>query len=105
MEILAITTTLATLADAQALARSLVAQRLAACVQVDTGLQSFYRWEGRVCGDPEVRLTIKTLPGRRAAVAAHFAAHHPYDTPQFLAVAMEADEGYGAWVRAEVGGG
>lgn len=102
MDILAITTTVATVADAQALARGLVERRLAACVQVEAGLQSCYRWEGKLCDDAEVRVTIKTLPHRRAAIEAFFGEHHPYDTPQFLAVTMQASEAYAKWLAAEV---
>jgi periplasmic divalent cation tolerance protein len=102
LDILSVTTTVGSVADAQALARALLAANLAACVQVEPGLQSFYRWEGKECDDPEVRLTIKTLPGCAEALQAFFAEHHPYEVPQFLAVAMRAGPAYAAWVREEV---
>jgi periplasmic divalent cation tolerance protein len=102
LDILAVTTTVGSVADGQRLARDLVAQRLAACVQVEEGLTSFYRWEGRECEDPEVRLTIKTLPGKAAALQAFFVERHPYDVPQFLCVAMRASAAYAAWVREQV---
>lgn len=102
VDILAVTTTVGRLEDAQALARELVERRLAACVQVEPGLQSFYRWQGALCDEPEVRLTLKTLPERQAALEAFFAERHPYQLPQFLAVTLRASAAYGAWVRAEV---
>lgn len=101
-DILTITTTVGSRADAERLARLLVEQRLAACVQVEEGLVSFYRWDGRLCEDPEVRLTIKTLPALRERLAAAFAEHHPYEVPQFTAWTTGASEAYAAWVRAEV---
>jgi periplasmic divalent cation tolerance protein len=101
-EILTVTTTVGSLADAQLLGRLLVERRLAACVQIEEGLTSIYRWEGRQCEDPEVRLTIKTLPGCAAALEALFAEKHPYDVPQFLAWRMQASAAYYAWVRGEV---
>ena len=61
-EILSVTTTVATLDDAKALARAIVEERLAACVQIDAIAASFSRWEGRLCEEPEVRLSIKTVP-------------------------------------------
>jgi len=101
-DILTVTTTVATRAEADALARALLARRLAACVQVEEGLTSFYRWQGKDCADAEVRLTIKTLPQCAGAVQALFAQEHPYDVPQFTAWTAHASEAYAAWVHAEV---
>lgn len=42
------------------LARALVGGRLAACANVILGLSSIYRWEGKVCREPEALLVIKT---------------------------------------------
>ena len=102
-DILVVTTTVATLAQAQALARGLLAARLAACVQLEPGLQSFYRWGGKVCDDAEVRLTIKTLPAQVEALQAFLAKQHPYDVPQFVAQRMAGSVAYSDWVRAEIG--
>lgn len=102
LDILAITTTVASRADAQRLARSILTRRLAACVQMEEGLTSFYRWNGKECEDPEVRLTIKTLPACADALQALFRQEHPYEVPQFLAVPMRASQEYLAWVRGEV---
>ena len=101
-QILAVTTTVGSLADAQKLARAILERRLAACVQVEEGLTSFYRWEGKECEDAEVRVTIKTLPGLEQALLALFQEQHPYEVPQFLAVGMRASEAYYAWVMGEV---
>jgi periplasmic divalent cation tolerance protein len=102
LDILAVTTTVGSLAEAQRLARRIVQERLAACVQVEQGLQSFYWWQGKLCEEPELRLTIKTVPQREQALRELFAQAHPYEVPQFLAVSMRASEAYAAWVRAQV---
>jgi periplasmic divalent cation tolerance protein len=102
LDILSVTTTVGSAADAQALAREIIAQRLAACVQVEEGVTSFFRWEGRQREEPEVRLVIKTLPGLEGALQALFARHHPYEVPQFLAAPMRASEAYARWARAEI---
>jgi periplasmic divalent cation tolerance protein len=47
-----------------------------------------------------VRLTVKTLPEREAALQAFFAQHHPYELPQFTAVRMQASPDYFAWIRS-----
>lgn len=102
LDILAVTTTVGSRADAQALARAILERRLAACVQVEERLTSFYRWEGKACEDPEVRLTIKTLPACEPLLRALFGEQHPYDLPQFLVTRMEASPEYHAWVQGEV---
>ena len=101
-EILTVTTTVASMADAQELARALVERRIAACVQLEPIAASFYRWEGKLCEEPEVRLTIKTALQMRAALEAAFDELHPYDVPQFVAAAQAASDAYGDWVRSEV---
>lgn len=105
LDILAVTTTVASRADAEALARAILGRRLAACVQVEEGLTSFYRWGGKDCEDAEVRLTIKTLPACAEGLRSLFAEEHPYKLPQFLATCMRASPEYQAWVRGEVAGG
>jgi periplasmic divalent cation tolerance protein len=100
--ILSDTTPVASAADGRRLAQVILERRLGACVQVEEALTSHYRWEGRPCEEPELRLTIKTLPACAAALQALFAQEHPYELPQFLAVAMTASPAYAAWVRAEV---
>jgi periplasmic divalent cation tolerance protein len=101
-DILSVTTTIGSLEAAKILAREILAHKLAACVQLDQGIISLYRWKGQVCEEPEVRLVIKTLPDCEAALRALLAQHHSYELPQFLAQRMSAGEGYAQWVRAEV---
>jgi periplasmic divalent cation tolerance protein len=101
-EILSVTTTVGSIEAAQALAREILAARLAACVQCEQGLVSLYRWKGELCEEPEVRLVIKTLPSCQPALQALFDRHHPYELPQFAAVTMQARKAYFEWVRGEV---
>lgn len=100
--ILVVTTTVGSVEAAQALARRIVEQRLAACVQLEKGLASLYRWRGRLHEDAEARLVIKTIPGAEAALQALFAEHHPYELPQFVATVAQASAAYAEWVRGEV---
>lgn len=101
--ILSLTTTVANAEDARRLAQSLVARRLAACVQVEEGLRSHYRWQGEVGAEPEVRLTVKSLPALLPQLQAFFAESHPYQLPQLLWQVMQAGPAYADWVRQEVG--
>ncbi len=102
LDILSVTTTVGSPAAAKDLAGQILAARLAACVQIDVGHTSLYRWKGELREEPEVRLVIKTLPGCEAALHALFDRHHPYELPQFLAHRMRASEAYAAWARAEI---
>ncbi|MEH3106512.1 MAG: divalent cation tolerance protein CutA [Sphingomonas fennica] len=95
-----LTTTVASAAEADALAAALVGERLAACVQ-SAPVRSCYRWEGAVTTADERLLTIKTAPDRAAALAERLATLHPYDLPEIVTVLAEASVEYAAWVREE----
>lgn len=101
-DILTVTTTVASIDDGQALARAILAARLAACVQLEQGLTSFYRWDGRDCEEAEVRLTIKTVPACLEPLQALFKEKHPYELPQLVAWTGEGSVAYAAWLRSEV---
>ena len=101
-QVLSLVTTVGSVDDAQQLATRILDARLAACVQVEPGVESSYRWKGALCKEMEVRLTIKTLFRHEAALQALFDQHHPYELPQFLATGMVASPAYAQWVRDEV---
>jgi periplasmic divalent cation tolerance protein len=89
---------------AEALARTLVDERLAACVNVHGPMMSTYRWKGAVERDAERQVVIKTARHRRAAVEARLRELHPYDLPEFVVFAAAASDAYGAWVSEETKG-
>jgi len=85
-------------ATAQNLAKGLVEERLAACVNAIPGLTSVYRWQGKVEIDSEVQLLIKTRRGRFDELAKWLEANHPYDVPEIIALAAEqVSDSYLAW--------
>ncbi|HEV7269361.1 divalent-cation tolerance protein CutA [Pseudoxanthomonas sp.] len=87
---------------AQRLARTLVEERLAACVSLLPGVVSTYRWQGDVEQATEVQPLAKTSADRRDALMARLAALHPYELPEILAVETAAGlPAYGDWVAAE----
>jgi len=73
-------------AAAASIARALVEERLAACVNLVPGLRSIYRWQGRVEEADEVLLLIKTVEGARAGIERLLARVHPYDLPECVAL-------------------
>ncbi|MCC7132676.1 MAG: divalent-cation tolerance protein CutA [Gemmatimonadales bacterium] len=97
-----VVTTVDTEEAAMALADRLIAQRLAACVQVDGPIRSRYRWEGRVETAAEWRVVAKTTSSAAPAAVDHLRRHHPYQQPEILTFeATSASPGYAAWVRDE----
>ena len=96
-------TTIGADADAAALARTLVDERLAACVNVLPAMTSVYRWKGQVESDREQQIVIKTDAGRLAALEARLRALHPYELPEFLVLpAGGGSAAYLAWIRESV---
>jgi periplasmic divalent cation tolerance protein len=91
-------TTLGADADAAAFARTLVEERLAACVNVLPAMTSIYRWKGRVEQEREQQLLIKTTAGRVEALAARLRELHPYELPEFIVLDAAASTAYEAWV-------
>lgn len=82
---------------ADRLARHLVEERLAACVQALPGVRSTYRWDGELQQATETLLLVKTTADRYAALERTLAAHHPYELPEILAV--DAAAGLPAYLR------
>jgi periplasmic divalent cation tolerance protein len=70
--------------DPIAMARPLVEERLAACVNVLPAIQSLYRWEGAVQQDSEQLFLIKTTATRLQQLYERLRELHPYDVPEFL---------------------
>ena len=84
------------------LARTLVSERLAACVNIIPAVRSVYRWQGRLTEDAEVLLVAKTHCDRVAALSERVRELHPYDLPETLALpAVGGSPAYLGWVNAE----
>ncbi len=83
---LLIFTNLPDAASAQTLATMLVAERLAACVNVLAPCRSVYRWQGAIESAQEVPLLIKTTTARYAELEAAIRTAHPYELPEIIAV-------------------
>jgi periplasmic divalent cation tolerance protein len=89
-------------ATAEALASALVEARLAACASLTPGVQSVYRWQGKIERANEVTLTIKTTQRHYAALEAAIRAAHPYELPEIIALPVVAGlSSYLQWVVAE----
>lgn len=84
-EILVLITT-PNIGEAHSIANALVAERLAACVNIVPAIESVYRWEGEVTRESETLLMIKTTNDRYAGVERRVKELHSYSTPEVIAV-------------------
>ena len=94
-------TTLPNREAALALARTLVEERLAACVQLVDGLLSIYRWQGRIDESAECQAIVKTTPEARSALIERLRTLHPYEVPEIVSLDGEASASYAAWLHKE----
>lgn len=99
-DVAVVLTTIGADADAVALARTLVEEGLAACVNVLPPMQSVYRWQGAVQVEREQQLVIKTAPAKLPALEARLHQLHPYELPEFLVLGAEGSVAYTAWVAS-----
>ncbi len=91
-------TTLASEAEATALARQLVQARLGACVQLQP-IRSFYVWQEKAHDEPEWLLSIKTRSALYPALQTWLLEHHPYETPEIVQLPITAGSAaYLTWV-------
>jgi periplasmic divalent cation tolerance protein len=89
--------------DALKIARALVEERLAACVNVVPGITSIYRWKGVVEQEPELLLVIKTLAERVDALKARLLELHPYELPEVVVIPIGGGHGaYLEWIAQQV---
>ena len=89
--------------DAQAIARALVEQRLAACVQVLGPITSTYRWEGKIETSQEWQCWAKSRRELYEQIEGAIRRLHPYEVPEILAMAILAgSRSYLAWLDEEV---
>jgi periplasmic divalent cation tolerance protein len=100
-QVLLVMTNLPDAATAQALARALVQAKLAACVNLLPGVQSVYRWQGKVEQANEITLYIKTTQVRYHQVEQAILAAHPYDLPEVIAVPLTGHAAYLHWIKQE----
>ncbi len=100
-QVLLVMTNLPDVESAQALAHSLVQNKIAACVNLLPGVQSVYRWQGKVEQAHEVTLIIKTTQARYHQVEQAIIVAHPYDLPEVIAMPLTGHAAYLHWVSQE----
>lgn len=85
--------------DADTFARTLVDERLAACVNILPPMRSVYRWQGKTESADERQLLIKTTRAAVPRLELRVTQLHPYDIPEFVVLPIEsASAAYSAWL-------
>ena len=81
------------------LARLLVREKAAACVQITSPVTSIYTWEGRTHEETEVLLFVKTASRKIAAIKELVSVRHPYQVPELIVLPITAgNETYFRWM-------
>jgi periplasmic divalent cation tolerance protein len=93
-------------AEAEALARAVVEEKLAACVNLVAPVTSIYRWQGAVERAEEVLCVMKTTRARFARLKARVVELHAYEVPEVIALPVEAGHPpYLEWLAGSVKSG
>ena len=105
-QIVVVLTTMPDDARTDELARALVHEHLAACVNIHPRMESVYRWQGAVEREAERQLVIKTTADRVDALRQRVHEIHPYKLPEFLVLPVESgSDAYVQWVTGNCGAG
>jgi periplasmic divalent cation tolerance protein len=95
--------TCASITEARKIARHVVEQKLAACANIVPGVESIYRWKGKVERAKEVLLVIKTTAARLRKLESEVKRLHSYDLPEFVAIPiMAGSQQYLDWLKKSV---
>jgi len=98
-EYVLVMTTLPADAAAVEFARTLVEERLAACVNLLAPMESVYRWGGQVETEPERQVVLKTSRARVNTLWERVRELHPYDVPEFIVLPIvDGNDAYLRWI-------
>jgi periplasmic divalent cation tolerance protein len=89
--------------EAVSLAKGLVEERLAACVNMVPKIESLFWWDGKIQHDQEALLIIKTTQLKVEAMISYVQENHPYDVPEIITLSLaEGLPDYLNWVIDEL---
>ncbi len=86
---------------AAVIARALVEQKLAACVNIVRNIRSIYSWQGKIEDDAEVLMIAKTQQKHFDALSEKVTELHSYDVPEIIAIPiLKGSADYLQWIKA-----
>jgi periplasmic divalent cation tolerance protein len=89
--------------EAAEIAKALIVERYAACVNIVRNVRSIYHWEGKIEDDSEVLMIVKTTAPLFDALEEKVRKMHSYSTAEIIAFPItQGSEKYLAWVRESV---
>jgi periplasmic divalent cation tolerance protein len=90
--------------EAAAIAKALVSERLAACINIVRAIRSIYMWQGTIEDDAEVLMIIKTQASLFGRLSTRVKELHSYSVPEVIALPIvTGSEDYLAWLRDVTG--
>ncbi|MCD6388613.1 MAG: divalent-cation tolerance protein CutA [Desulfobulbaceae bacterium] len=102
-EFVQVVTTVGTAEVGEQIAERLVAERLAACVQISGPITSTYHWKGKIEQEREYVCTAKTFRKNYSEIEKIILELHPYDTPEIIATpVLAASKGFLDWLQSEL---
>lgn len=104
MEFIIVLITASTEDEAARLARAVVEERLAGCVNIVKGIRSIYSWEGKVEDEPEVLMIVKTRKELFERLSERVRKLHGYTVPEIVALPIvEGSADYLNWLGEVTG--
>lgn len=102
MKIYVVTTFLPQLNKAKQIAKIILEKRLAACVNINNKIQSFFWWKNKISNENEVELSFKTRYSKIKTLIKHIEKHHPYECPSVLVHEIKkTNKKYMEWILNE----
>ncbi len=99
MSYIIIQTTCSNKIEAKSIAKNLIENKLAACIQMSE-IESFYTWENKICNEKEILLSIKTKKENFKKIKSKIKELHSYDVPEIISLRIEnASKEYKKFIR------
>ncbi len=88
--------------EAKKIGRKLVEEKLAACANIISPINSIYRWQGKICDDKEALIILKTKKILFKKIENKVKALHSYEVPEVIAIPIiEGSDKYLSWLKNE----